>query len=469
MKLVKSLLLGSAAGIAAVASAQAADLPTRKAAPVEYVRVCDAFGAGFFYIPGTDSCIRISGRVRAEYSWTNTRAYGTPVAAGTTFALNTRTGAVVPTVVAPGTFNVNSGQSLDQIGLRARGRMNFDVRTQTSWGVLRTYVRYELTHNTGGTYNTGDTSSLSYGFIQFAGITAGRAQSMFDFYANNWNYGTLRGSDNNPNLLAYTATFGGGFSATISLEDPTDRGWSVTNVGAATAAMTGVRYPDVIGALRVDQGWGSAQLSGAYGNRTTYASTRVGAYKKDYDTWAVKGGLQLNLPMLAAGDQLWVEATYAKGNAAYLGGSTYSRNAQNGIRTGYLGSNAGNFGGFPDAIAYIPAGAANYSITMNKGWSALAAFQHYWTPSFRSVLMGSYLDLDYDNAANALGYRGTREWRVGGQLIWSPVKNFDIGLELMYAKADNRVTPAMAAAIRAAGIKKDPDSIEARLRLQRDF
>ena len=41
MTLIKSLLLGSAAGIVAVASAQAADLPTRKAAPVEYVRVCN--------------------------------------------------------------------------------------------------------------------------------------------------------------------------------------------------------------------------------------------------------------------------------------------------------------------------------------------------------------------------------------------------------------------------------------------
>ena len=59
MKLVKSLLLGSAAGIAAVAGAQAADLPSRKAAPVEYVRVCSAYGAGFFYIPGTDTCLRI--------------------------------------------------------------------------------------------------------------------------------------------------------------------------------------------------------------------------------------------------------------------------------------------------------------------------------------------------------------------------------------------------------------------------
>ena len=53
MKLVKSLLLGSAAGLAAVAGAQAADLPVRKAAPVEYVRVCSAYGVGFFYIPST--------------------------------------------------------------------------------------------------------------------------------------------------------------------------------------------------------------------------------------------------------------------------------------------------------------------------------------------------------------------------------------------------------------------------------
>ena len=69
MKLVKSLLLGSAAGLAAVAGAQAADLPDRKAAPVavDYVRVCSTYGAGFFYIPGSsDTCLRIGGRVRAD-------------------------------------------------------------------------------------------------------------------------------------------------------------------------------------------------------------------------------------------------------------------------------------------------------------------------------------------------------------------------------------------------------------------
>src|SRR6201991_4944130 len=68
MKMVKSLLLGSAAGLVAVAGAQAADLPV-KAKPVEYVKVCSIYGAGFFYIPGTDTCIKIGGWIRAEYAF----------------------------------------------------------------------------------------------------------------------------------------------------------------------------------------------------------------------------------------------------------------------------------------------------------------------------------------------------------------------------------------------------------------
>ena len=68
MKMVKSLLLGSAAGLVAVAGAQAADLPV-KAAPVQYVKICSLYGVGFYYIPGTDMCIKIGGWVRAEAAW----------------------------------------------------------------------------------------------------------------------------------------------------------------------------------------------------------------------------------------------------------------------------------------------------------------------------------------------------------------------------------------------------------------
>ena len=65
MKMVKSLILGSAAGLVAMSGAQAADLPV-KAKAVEYVRICSLYGAGFFYIPGTDTCIKLGGYVRVD-------------------------------------------------------------------------------------------------------------------------------------------------------------------------------------------------------------------------------------------------------------------------------------------------------------------------------------------------------------------------------------------------------------------
>ncbi len=65
MKMVKSLLLGAAAGLVAVAGAQAADLPV-KAKPVQYVKICSLYGAGFYYIPGTDTCLKVGGWVRYE-------------------------------------------------------------------------------------------------------------------------------------------------------------------------------------------------------------------------------------------------------------------------------------------------------------------------------------------------------------------------------------------------------------------
>lgn len=42
--------------------------PTREAAakPVEYVKVCSLYGAGYYYVPGTDTCIKLGGWVRQE-------------------------------------------------------------------------------------------------------------------------------------------------------------------------------------------------------------------------------------------------------------------------------------------------------------------------------------------------------------------------------------------------------------------
>ncbi|KAB2715299.1 porin, partial [Brucella intermedia] len=64
---IKSLLLGSAAALVAASGAQAADaIVAPEPEAVEYVRVCDAYGAGYFYIPGTETCLRIHGYVRYD-------------------------------------------------------------------------------------------------------------------------------------------------------------------------------------------------------------------------------------------------------------------------------------------------------------------------------------------------------------------------------------------------------------------
>src|SRR3954454_7943947 len=112
MTLLKSSLLGSAAAFAAVGAAHAADLPVKKAVPIEYVRVCGAYGAGFFYIPGTDTCLRVSGRARFE------------VAGQTVYSRNQGAG--------------------DTTGYRGLMRLNVDARTQTAYGTLRAFTRIEM-------------------------------------------------------------------------------------------------------------------------------------------------------------------------------------------------------------------------------------------------------------------------------------------------------------------------------------
>jgi len=81
MKMVKSLILGSAAGLLAMSGAQAADLPV-KAKAVEYVRICSLYGAGFYYIPGTDTCIKLGGYLRVDTTFNASSTQGAPAWSG---------------------------------------------------------------------------------------------------------------------------------------------------------------------------------------------------------------------------------------------------------------------------------------------------------------------------------------------------------------------------------------------------
>ena len=326
MKLVKSLLLGSAAGFVAIAGASAADLPSRKAAPAEYVKVCSVYGAGFFYIPGTDVCLKVGGMARFEYSYAQPRDSST------------------------------SGS-----GFRSIGRVELDARNPTAYGTLRAFVRVDFQQRSGyfrsgssfrwgqGYEGTGSLDSgvsgggaklqnviwIDKAFVQWGGLIAGRAASLFDFNKSPELIGVLAASSiGSTNLIGYIATFGSGFYASVSAEDPLWRRQALSSAaipGGTTQFYGGSRLPDLVANIGVEQSWGAAQLSAALhqintnNNTTPLSSTKYG--------WAVQGGVQINLPMLAPGDYLWLNAAYAEGAMSYVySGHCYGGCALNNIQ-----------------------------------------------------------------------------------------------------------------------------------------
>lgn len=486
----RSLLLGSAAGLSAVAAAHAADLPDRKAVVVEYVRVCSTYGMGFFVVPGTDSCLRISGRARGDYRY-----------------------------VEPFT------RAQDATGFRARGRVNLDYRSMTAYGQLRAYIRYEFDLNTGVFTGTGQVTNnpkLQEAFIQFGGLTAGRAVSFFtnpNLPAPN--FGDLRFDDPanaDVTLLAYTHTFGNGFSATLSLEDSIDRrvnnglAFPLFGVGAVTPVFTplpftygGERLPDIVADVRYTGTWGGAQLSGAVHQirdvaagvatingavvpvinpltglpNPTFADTEYG--------FAAALNVYANLPFLGAGDTAWVSATYTDGAVGYINAG---QSAPIGLPAGGNGAISAGPLVLPFADAFIDPFTGQFKT--NRAYGVAGGVSHNWTPAWQTNVFGSWMRFDapveaqyvvpVTTATVATGSAGTvtglvdfNEYRIGTNTIWRPVSGVQIGVEVLYTKVDphGRVAvPITNSAGEATGRFKPTgsgDFWESRLRVQRDF
>src|SRR4051812_4004092 len=312
MKTIKGLILGSAAGILAVGGAQAADLPV-KAKAVEYVKVCSLYGAGFYYIPGTDTCVKIGGAIRVDTSF-NAAAYDTPYWQG---------GA-----------GGNNLWTKDYFITRERINLTTDTRTATEYGVVRTYANIQFDFSQNRESIAGGFTEVDYAFIQFAGFTFGKAVSQFDpqwALSKPWiSSGFLAGSNNTTGIpqLAYTATFGNGVSGTISIENASpyrNAGLYNTNTaivgpgsssflnqlyGVASNTFLGNAYggnhiPDVVGNLRLDQAWGSLHLGAAMHAATPgfYATAAGGGgnealgHADDAYGFAINGAVEFkNLP-----------------------------------------------------------------------------------------------------------------------------------------------------------------------------
>jgi len=471
MTLTKSLLLGSAATLVAVAGAQAADLPSKKAAPATYVKVCDAYGAGFFVIPGTDTCLKVGGYVRAEYQYTPaTKAY-------------TSTGALLTSYVST---NVAKNMQ-DTTGYEVRGRIEVDGRTPTSMGPARTFVRLRGATNSGirsetftnaAGYGTGAQASaaltMEAAMVQWAGFTFGRGSENYAMMPGIMYGGApWAGFPNGMNQIAYTANFGGGFSATVALEDRRDS----FNQTGSTVNHTVTNGFVKVGVLRLDQSWGFAALhaasspnayytvngapaftDAAWANGSTGPTTASATGTSNKEGWAVGATVSFKLPMIAPGDQIWLTSNYGVGATSMIMGGT-TMNAVNDAAQKKL------LGGLVRTEYSLVATNTN-TVGLTKGWNVGGLLVHYWAPQWRSQFAAGYISFDPPTSSLATAQWGKGNVSTGlASLIYSPAKDLDIGVEVQYANMSNKVqnvTSVSSAALSA-------NNWSGKLRVERNF
>ncbi len=247
---IKSLLLGSAAALAAVSGAQAADaIVAAQPEPLEYVRICDAYGAGYFFIPGTETCLKIGGMVRTEGKWYD--AYNP----------NTHNGTLWHT----------------------RAQLSIDTASDTEYGPLKTNTVYRFDWQDGGS----TTTKLLWANISLGGFTIGKLDSQYNLYmgyaGNVINDDVVYDGPYELNQITYNYDAGNGFTAVVSLED--------SNSGSGA---TGVNGEDSSNHYAPDVVAGAGYKAGNFGFKI------VGGYDSIVEEGAIKARVDADFGVFKA-------------------------------------------------------------------------------------------------------------------------------------------------------------------------
>ncbi|WP_176073281.1 porin [Brucella intermedia] len=322
---IKSLLFGSTAALVATTGAYAADaIVTPEPESVEYVRVCDAYGAGYFYIPGTETCLRISGYVRYDVTGGN-NVYGRGFVDGN--KVDTRR---------------------DTWDNKARFTLDMTTVSETELGTLKTFAetRYDW-----GNGVEGSSGSLRYAYIQLGGLRVGLDESAFvtfpGYLGNVINDDVILAGGYRTNLISYTFTGGNGFSAIVSLEqgnnDDTDGKYGFNGVIKDYT-------PHVVGGLKYEAGWGKI--------------VGVAAYDARNEEWAGKVRADVNITDRFS---IWAMGGYKSNKDEYITQTDGNGNVLGSVRA--ISSFYGTWGG--DWAVW---GGAAFKVTDKAIFNAQAAY-----------------------------------------------------------------------------------------------
>lgn len=260
---IQIAIAATSAVLLGTASAKAADaIVVAEPEAAEYVRVCDTYGAGFFYIPGTQTCLKLGGYLRYDVQ---------------------------------GGDDPYNGEDLDTWANHTRATIRFDARSETELGTLRTFSEMRFDYTDGEQ----DRTTLSNAYIKLGGFRVGLADSQFESWTNSAgdiiNDDVVNYTGERTNQINYTFAAANGFSAMIGAEQgDNESGYDYVIDDYMPHVVAGVKY---------EQGWGSVAVVGGYDavieqfagkvradvNITDRLSAWVmGGYQSDFDETGVE-------------------------------------------------------------------------------------------------------------------------------------------------------------------------------------
>ena len=216
---IKSLLLGSAAALAVVSGAQAADaVVAAEPEPMEYVRVCDAYGTGFFYIPGTETCLKIGGHLRFEKYFE--KAKGTK----------------------------------EYYEWHTRARIQIEAKNDSEWGTVYSWIRLQGDSYNNNADGAGGNQTRWWYYFGIGGLEFGRFDSpgiRFQGYGGLTDWGGSYGDEWDRQYVSYTVNYDT-ISAFVALENDLVNG-SNYNVSVDTNG-DGIADDTILNQKRADGG-----------------------------------------------------------------------------------------------------------------------------------------------------------------------------------------------------------------------
>lgn len=402
MNTLKGLLLGSAGAavlLTAGTVAQAADAPIA-AKGREPVYRCDT--AGFIEYPGSDVCFKIGGRAQAWMGGVSSNDAG-------------------PEGINFMGITTNATSNHDRFFMGALGRLNVDIRSASEWGLVRAFIEGEFQDNN---RNTGGAFNMRHAFVQVGNVTFGKTWSTFFAGAGPEMFGVAAAIVPPPGemplrvvTLRYTHNIGNGVSVSVALEDPA-RHDAFTNatfggqIGMAAAANVAPSdVPDIVANVSARGSWGRFQLSLAAHDNPYINIVGVPVPGSDSEWgWAGQAALVLNVPNMGR-DTVHVVAGYNSGAGSYM-------------------TTAYGTGGARPNVGLTVAG----TVDTVDGWFVAAGYRHFWSPTLRSTIGFNHTEADWNNIAFVGGaFAGMAEsTQVWGNLVWSPVPQLDLGVEVLW-------------------------------------